>query len=465
MRRSVVLAWLSSALLACGTESTGTIDAPLAIDAKPGVDTPVVVTPDAPPSIVDAASAVDTPIGVTPDTPPTSIDAPPPIDVPPPPIDAPPPIDSPPGDPCGNGVVDPGEKCDVGIAQGNPGACPTDCNDSDVCTDDALVGTRCQQECTHTPKTPNPVADGCCPIGATGLTDPDCAVCGNGIVELGEVCDDHNMMSGDGCSYPACTKEIVGYRIDTLVLKYPHVMVPDSSFVCRDLTNMDVDVFVIGQTTAINTQIVNVLTKDGDGDQLLDLSPVIAFKPFDQHGASTPVDVVFADCALNPPSPPTPRCTGAGATRISATATNTESGAANCLGILANTVRTGAPDYQSTIVPSGPPPCFVTDTHTIQLSVAGINITLEDARIAAVYSGDPASQLVTGLLVGFLSEATAEQTPIPGTNLVTLAFALPGGNGGLANCATWDDRKNDGNVSGWWFYLNFTAVRETYVDQ
>src|SRR5262249_47722382 len=126
MRRSVVLAWLSLALLACGTDNGGggTIDAPQPIiDAAPHPDSPTVVP--------DAAPIVDSPMVVDCDPPPPPPDAPPapPIDAPPPPIDAPPPIDSPPGDPCGNGVVDTGETCDIGIAQGNPGACPVDCAD------------------------------------------------------------------------------------------------------------------------------------------------------------------------------------------------------------------------------------------------------------------------------------------------------------------------------------------------
>jgi cysteine-rich repeat protein len=93
---------------------------------------------------------------------------------------------------CGNGAVDDsvGEVCDPGIAAGQPGACPTDCNDQDGCTTDILAGTGCQAACMHSTITvPNP-GDGCCPAGASSLTDSDCpVVCGNGVVENGERCD------------------------------------------------------------------------------------------------------------------------------------------------------------------------------------------------------------------------------------------------------------------------------------
>ena len=91
---------------------------------------------------------------------------------------------------CGNGVLDAGEKCDPGISAGKPGACPKTCNDADPCTDDLLGGTKCAKECSHTQITSATNNDGCCPPGASSLTDNDCpAICGNGVLDLGEKCD------------------------------------------------------------------------------------------------------------------------------------------------------------------------------------------------------------------------------------------------------------------------------------
>jgi len=49
--------------------------------------------------------------------------------------------------------------------------------------------------------------------------------------------------------------------------------------------------------------------------------------------------------------------------------------------------------------------------------------------------------------------------PVLGTR--TLSSLLPGGTG---NCSPRDDRDMNGADRGWWFYLNFTAPRVTWVD-
>jgi hypothetical protein len=96
---------------------------------------------------------------------------------------------------CQNGLLEPGETCDTTIAAGAAGACPTQCDDGNICTRDKLqnAGT-CQAVCVNTPITECIRDDGCCPDGANcnNNTDNDCpAVCGNGVVEAesGETCD------------------------------------------------------------------------------------------------------------------------------------------------------------------------------------------------------------------------------------------------------------------------------------
>lgn len=92
--------------------------------------------------------------------------------------------------PCGNGVVDTGELCDVAIADGQAGACPGDCADDDACTTEVLSGTACMAECVTGAVETCTDDDGCCADGCTSLDDNDCdPECGNGVVEDDEVCD------------------------------------------------------------------------------------------------------------------------------------------------------------------------------------------------------------------------------------------------------------------------------------
>jgi hypothetical protein len=92
---------------------------------------------------------------------------------------------------CGNGLVDPGETCDIAIMAGQMGACPpASCDDTVACTRDTHVGEGCTARCVYEEITALSPTDGCCPTGADHTTDPDCSVtCGNGMIEAGETCD------------------------------------------------------------------------------------------------------------------------------------------------------------------------------------------------------------------------------------------------------------------------------------
>ena len=136
---------------------------------------------------------------------------------------------------CGDGVRDPilDEQCDEGADNSNddPDACREDCQAprcgdgvidpslNEECDDENNIDTDlCDNNCQDVPQ-----CSDCTTCGVFGFfcTEQSCldrevcsfdngactpspahcaAVCGNGIIELGEECDDINTVSGDGCS-------------------------------------------------------------------------------------------------------------------------------------------------------------------------------------------------------------------------------------------------------------------------
>ncbi|MBW2733145.1 MAG: hypothetical protein JRH20_12200, partial [Deltaproteobacteria bacterium] len=108
---------------------------------------------------------------------------------------------------CGNGAVETGETCDIGIKPPDKGSCPTACDDKEPCTADFLDDNKCLTECVYKPITTCGLEDGCCPKGCNANTDSDCdPVCGNGVVESGETCDTAIRLGATG-SCPLSVKD------------------------------------------------------------------------------------------------------------------------------------------------------------------------------------------------------------------------------------------------------------------
>ena len=113
---------------------------------------------------------------------------------------------------CGNGVIDGAEACDTAIAAGQPGACPTGCEGGASCATVRLEGTDCAAACVTAPLAECVNGDGCCGDGCSAADDDDCdPVCGNTILEPGELCDpSESCPSEASCAdSSACTAETV----------------------------------------------------------------------------------------------------------------------------------------------------------------------------------------------------------------------------------------------------------------
>jgi hypothetical protein len=228
------------------------------------------------------------------------------------------------------------------------------------------------------------------------------------------------------------------FRISDLDLRDPHVYY--SAIGCTDATAI------------LNQAIQKAIQTDSNADGKLDVSLLAVFRPLATSAASESWELRGADCVAPLAST---SCTAKTMATLPATATNLASG--TCLDALAGT--TYAPYTPAISAPSGP--CFTSDLGTLQLGLATLPITLRDATIAATYTGAPTTGLASGLIRGFLSEADATAIMLPSPINAPLSSLLPGGTG---SCATHDDRDVDAGITGWYFYLNFTATEVPYAE-
>jgi hypothetical protein len=117
---------------------------------------------------------------------------------------------------CGNGIIDSGERCDIAIPAGMPGACPVTCQAPASCQRVSLVGRDCDAECQLV-RLGCIGGDSCCPADCTPERDSDCSgQCGDGIVqaELGETCENSNADArcptlSDCTDQDACTHDAI----------------------------------------------------------------------------------------------------------------------------------------------------------------------------------------------------------------------------------------------------------------
>lgn len=122
---------------------------------------------------------------------------------------------------CGNGITDlaKGEVCDDGNT--HAGTCSGDakpCDSTADCTSGMCVADGCSSDCKSNETCGNGIKDlgeVCDDAHATGGCEDDClhgAGCGNGVLDTGEQCDDGNSINNDDCKND-CTPNVCGDNV------------------------------------------------------------------------------------------------------------------------------------------------------------------------------------------------------------------------------------------------------------
>lgn len=234
------------------------------------------------------------------------------------------------------------------------------------------------------------------------------------------------------------------FRDETLALRDPHVFA-DIPFVgCVDFTDQPIP----GTGFSLNGEIAAALSSDDDGDGLLDLSPLTALDVADPQTIGPMVTRLQGACPT--PAPP-PSCGTAAPPPAAQPAENQTIG--NCLAPVPGTTSGYMPGVATIAAP-----CFATRAATLTTELNGLSIPLQGARLGATRI-DGTAALAPVLTLGFLRESDAEQIPLPDDIPLLggqpLSSILPGGSG---NCAAGDDRDTFEGESGWWVYLESSAV-------
>jgi hypothetical protein len=233
------------------------------------------------------------------------------------------------------------------------------------------------------------------------------------------------------------------FRVDSVSLRDPHVF--PAALGCTDITEL--------ANQLIQPQL--------DG---LSLNLLAIFRPLNQPpGAGADLDIQLGECTGTPPDEV---CGPDDSDPFQTTYFNLAAG--TCVGTLAGSTGPDNVGAYSPAVTTASAPCAGTSPIEITFPLGLFEIPLEDVQVGATYVGLPATNLINGIIRGFISEDDADDVILPpeiplvgGNSLSSLLAGSP------SNCRTplgQDDRDTGpGSVLGWYFYLNFTAHEVTWT--
>lgn len=241
------------------------------------------------------------------------------------------------------------------------------------------------------------------------------------------------------------------FRATALRLRDPHVFV-EFSPLCWDFTDTPIPLTEI----SFNGNLADLIEGDADGDDLLDLSLLMLFRPLDVLAAAERMD--FQNGACSVPAAATSCQAAMGSVPAILSYDGLASG--TCSQALAGTTGGYSPP-----VPTVSAPCFASQEATLEVDLLGVTVQLQQAQLAGTFVGEPVSDLTPGLLRGFLSEEDADALLLPPELPLVggqpLSLLLPGGTG---NCAAGDDRDLLDGVTGWWFYLEMQSTEVPFSE-
>jgi hypothetical protein len=221
------------------------------------------------------------------------------------------------------------------------------------------------------------------------------------------------------------------FRFNSIAVRDPHFFAPLVGDATEGNVNMPLN-------TALNTD-----GEDGDPppDGFLDLGLVLRFSPLDQADGSGG-DFSFANAQCTAPVDTTTCDLFPGTELYGTTYTNIAAGP--CLA--PNPAELSVYDDPPTQPEPTPGPCFESAPAAVVLQTMTFSLPLTDARVSATYVGDPAGNLVTGNIQGFLTLEDAQATEVD----VPILGVMP-----IADLLREEDMDMDG--AGWRMHVSFTA--------